>query len=231
MRWLAALTLGADQRLETQDWELLNASGTTHLVVISGLHIGLVAAFALGVSRLLARCLVPGGWRMAIWPGGARAWPLPAMRCWQDWKHRHCVPDHDPGRALGGQRSPCAGYLAGMVAGTGAGPAARSLVRLAPRVVAFLYCRGAVDPDLAGTRETEGRAWLVPGLVRTQCLLAPVMAAAVLLAFGRLAPAAPLINLVAVPLVSSLMVPLGLLAGCWPGYRRSRRPAGVCLRT
>ncbi|MDL4864040.1 ComEC/Rec2 family competence protein, partial [Halomonas elongata] len=41
-------------------------------------------------------------------------------------------------------------------------------------------------------------------------LLAPVMGAAVLLAFGRLAPAAPLVNLVAVPLVSSLMVPLGL---------------------
>ncbi|WP_280140870.1 ComEC/Rec2 family competence protein [Halomonas daqiaonensis] len=37
------------------------------------------------------------------------------------------------------------------------------------------------------------------------------MAAAVLLAFDRMAPAAPLVNLVAVPLVSSLLVPLGLL--------------------
>ncbi|MGO2132240.1 MAG: ComEC/Rec2 family competence protein, partial [Halomonas sp.] len=47
-------------------------------------------------------------------------------------------------------------------------------------------------------------------LLRTQWLLAPLMAAAVLLAFGRLAPAAPLVNLLAVPVVGSLMVPLGL---------------------
>ena len=37
------------------------------------------------------------------------------------------------------------------------------------------------------------------------------MAAAVLSAFGRVAPAAPLINLVAVPWVSSVMVPSALL--------------------
>lgn len=35
-RWLAALTLGAGERLDDDDWELLNATGTTHLMVISG---------------------------------------------------------------------------------------------------------------------------------------------------------------------------------------------------
>ncbi|SDL63466.1 Competence protein [Modicisalibacter muralis] len=55
-RWLAALTLGAGQRLTDDDWDLLNATGTTHLMVVSGLHIGLAAAFVLWLSRGLARC-------------------------------------------------------------------------------------------------------------------------------------------------------------------------------
>ncbi|CAN0590245.1 unnamed protein product, partial [Ectocarpus sp. 12 AP-2014] len=54
----------------------------------------------------------------------------------------------------------------------------------------------------------KGWCW---ALVRTQLLLALLMAAAVLVAFGRVAPAAPLINLIAVPWVSSVMVPTALL--------------------
>ncbi|WP_064698795.1 DNA internalization-related competence protein ComEC/Rec2 [Halomonas caseinilytica] len=227
MRWLAALTLGADQRLETQDWELLNASGTTHLVVISGLHIGLVAAFALGVSRLLARCLVPGGWRMAIWP-------------W--W----CAGLAATGYALlAGLEAPALRALimtlVGLWVASGRhAPGTWQAWWLALALVLLLDPLSAWRPGLwlsfiavalliliwQGRARPKGvRGWCL-ALVRTQCLLAPVMAAAVLLAFGRLAPAAPLINLVAVPLVSSLMVPLGLLgwllawipplsAACW----------------
>ncbi|MFC3292457.1 ComEC/Rec2 family competence protein [Modicisalibacter luteus] len=55
-RWLAALTLGAGERLDDSVWALLNASGTTHLVVISGLHVGLAATFVLLLARGLARC-------------------------------------------------------------------------------------------------------------------------------------------------------------------------------
>ncbi|HSP30747.1 MAG TPA: ComEC/Rec2 family competence protein, partial [Halomonas sp.] len=54
----------------------------------------------------------------------------------------------------------------------------------------------------------KGWCW---ALIRTQLLLAPLMAAAVLVAFGRVAPTAPLINLIAVPWVSSVMVPTALM--------------------
>ncbi|SEK62382.1 ComEC/Rec2-related protein [Halomonas daqiaonensis] len=67
-RWLAALTLGASERLEPHDWDLLNATGTTHLMVISGLHVGLVAAFSLWLARGLARLVTPGAWRLTVWP-------------------------------------------------------------------------------------------------------------------------------------------------------------------
>ncbi|MHB0776940.1 DNA internalization-related competence protein ComEC/Rec2 [Halomonas sp. WWR20] len=211
-RWLAALTLGASERLTRDDWDLFNATGTTHLMVISGLHIGLVAALMLWLSRRMARLLAPGSWRLATWPwwlagmsAAAYAWLAgldpPAMRAmlmtlvglwvasgrhapgaWQAWwLALGCVVVVDP---------------------------------LAPWRPGFWLSFMAVAVLILawdGRERPKGpKGWLW-ALCRTQLLLAPLMAAAVLLAFGRLAPVAPLVNLMVVPLVSSVMVPLGLL--------------------
>lgn len=75
-RWLAALTLGDSEQLTQDDWSLLNATGTTHLVVISGLHVGLVASFVLMLAKLGARFTTPTHWRMRTWP-----WWLAALAC------------------------------------------------------------------------------------------------------------------------------------------------------
>ncbi len=57
-RLLKALALGDGKALSTDDWSLLSRTGTTHLFVVSGLHIGMVAAISylllLPFSRLLA---------------------------------------------------------------------------------------------------------------------------------------------------------------------------------
>lgn len=42
---IAALVVGSRNDMQAGDWEVLLATGTIHLVAISGLHIGLVAAF------------------------------------------------------------------------------------------------------------------------------------------------------------------------------------------
>ncbi len=210
-RWLAALTLGAGERLSDDDWELLNASGTTHLMVISGLHVGLVAGVALWLSRGLARWLSPGRWRMAIWPwwsagaaavayAGLAGLEPPAMRAMIMVLLGLWVASgrHSPGPwqawwlalALVVMLDPLAVWRPGSWLSFGA--------------VALLILIWQGRP-----RPRGWRGWLW-ALARSQLLLAPVMAGAVLLAFDRLAPAAPLVNLVAVPLVGSLMVPLGL---------------------
>ena len=49
---LQALTVGVKSRISDTQWELLRDTGTAHLMAISGLHIGLVAAWALFFSRL-----------------------------------------------------------------------------------------------------------------------------------------------------------------------------------
>ncbi|WP_051530173.1 DNA internalization-related competence protein ComEC/Rec2 [Halomonas halodenitrificans] len=211
-RWLAALTLGASQRLTDDDWALLNASGTTHLMVISGLHVSLVAAVVLLLGRGLARLAMPTRWRLAVWPWwlaalGAGGYALlaglepPALRALTMTLVGLWVSSgrHAPG--------PWQGWWLALALVLLLDPlsAWRPGLWLSFSAVAMLILIWQGRPRPRGVR---GWLW---GLVRTQLLLAPGMAAAVLLAFDRLAPAAPLVNLVAVPLVSGLLVPLGLL--------------------
>ncbi|MCC8394395.1 ComEC/Rec2 family competence protein [Paraburkholderia sp. MMS20-SJTR3] len=61
-----ALAIGAQDDISDADWQLLRATGTSHLVAISGLHIGIVA----GLTGWLAAAL----WRRSGWLG--RNWPL-----------------------------------------------------------------------------------------------------------------------------------------------------------
>ena len=49
---LQALTVGVKSGISDDQWDLLRDTGTAHLMAISGLHIGLVAAWALLLSRL-----------------------------------------------------------------------------------------------------------------------------------------------------------------------------------
>ena len=51
MPWVQALSLAARAGFSDADWQLLRATGTTHLVAISGLHIGLVAGLGALVGR------------------------------------------------------------------------------------------------------------------------------------------------------------------------------------
>lgn len=211
-RWLAALTLGAGERLSDEDWALLNATGTTHLMVISGLHVSLVAAFVLLLSRGAARLVTPGRWRLVVWPWwlaacGASGYALlaglepPALRALTMTLVGLWVASgrHAPG--------PWQGWWLALALVLLIDPlsAWRPGLWLSFGAVAMLILIWQGRPRPRGVR---GWLW---GLVRTQLLLAPAMAAAVLLAFDRLAPGAPLVNLVAVPLVGSLLVPLGLL--------------------
>jgi competence protein ComEC len=63
---VAALAVGAQGDISAADWALMRATGTSHLVAISGLHIGLVA----GLGGWLAGAL----WRRSAFVG--RGWPL-----------------------------------------------------------------------------------------------------------------------------------------------------------
>ena len=48
-RLIAALAVGLTDGMSTDQWRVFNATGTTHLVAISGLHVTLFALLAFGV--------------------------------------------------------------------------------------------------------------------------------------------------------------------------------------
>ncbi|MCA9238406.1 MAG: ComEC/Rec2 family competence protein [Planctomycetales bacterium] len=58
----AAVILGARDQLDEETTETFLRTGTIHLMVVSGLHVGMLAALAWGTLRLLG---VHGGWRTA----------------------------------------------------------------------------------------------------------------------------------------------------------------------
>ncbi|HWT16713.1 MAG TPA: DNA internalization-related competence protein ComEC/Rec2 [Patescibacteria group bacterium] len=64
---LRALAIGDVRGLRDDDWDVLRATGTGHLIAISGLHVGLVAAFGAAWFALLFR----------TWPGLGLRWPRP----------------------------------------------------------------------------------------------------------------------------------------------------------
>ncbi len=66
-RFVAALALGDTRGLDDHDWQVLRATGLTHLIAISGFHVGLVAGFGVLLGRGLYRLL----------PSLARRCPLP----------------------------------------------------------------------------------------------------------------------------------------------------------
>ncbi|MEY2700925.1 MAG: hypothetical protein RIQ52_1680 [Pseudomonadota bacterium] len=48
---IQGLVLGATQRIQDEDWNILRITGTTHLIAISGSHIGLITLLVLKISQ------------------------------------------------------------------------------------------------------------------------------------------------------------------------------------
>lgn len=85
-----ALAVGTRHLLNSSQWEQFAATGTSHLMAISGLHIGLAAGFFVFVFRLLAALLrLPGNHRVQSLIAGLvgattyallSGWGIPAQR-------------------------------------------------------------------------------------------------------------------------------------------------------
>lgn len=208
-RFIRALALGDTRALDDVDWEALRANGLTHLIAISGFHVGLVAGF----FALMAR----GTWW--LWPALARRWPLPITAALA------AVLGAALYAAVAGFALPTLRTVL-MIAVVAAARTWRRPVRAFPALAMAAIAIIMVDPlAVAGAGfwlSFLGVAWLLWCLPRgggnplreflsaqgvaTLGLLPP---SAVL--FGQASLAGPIANLVAVPWWSLVVVPLALI--------------------
>jgi len=208
-RFVRALAIGDTRGLSEADWSLLRRFGLTHLIAISGFHVALVALLGVAAVRL-------GWW---CWPLLARCWPRPLAAAWAGLAVAVVYA------GVAGFSLPTVRTVLMIAVVALARSALRSLPPLQPLALAvaavllvdplavltpgfWLSC-GGVLLLIWGCGHAPlplGRGFLRAQWVATLGLL-PVLA----VAFLAVPVLGPLANLLAIPWISLLVVPLAVL--------------------
>ncbi|MEG0184835.1 MAG: DNA internalization-related competence protein ComEC/Rec2 [Stenotrophomonas sp.] len=227
-RFIQALALGDTRGLSDTDWSQLRALGLTHLIAISGFHVGLVAGFAALLCSSLWRC-----------------WPALASRCPRPQAAACVAALAAAGYAvIAGSELPTV-RTALMIAVVALARSARrpvpvvqglslaALAMLLPAplsvlsagfwlsfggVLWLLWCLPQSQP--------KGVAAMLRAALAAQGVASVALLPLAVALFGGTARLGPLVNLPVIPLWSLLVVPLALLgtglevlhggAGQWP---------------
>jgi competence protein ComEC len=216
---LVALSVGLTDRMSADQWRVFNATGTTHLVAISGLHVTLFALVAFFVARLLWRwsslllpwtrhverepfavmlgLLAAGGYSLLA------GFSVPTQRT---WLMLACVAmARLSARHAGAGRTFTLALVAVLL-----------LDPFAPLAAGFWLSFVAVGVILAAASAASANATTplarASGVVRLQFAIMLALAPLTFAIFNSMSLAGLWVNLIAIPVVSFLLVPL-VLAG------------------
>lgn len=209
---LAALAVGVTGAMSNEQWRVFNATGTTHLVAISGLHVTLFAALAIAAARRLwqhvsrLRERVPReSFAAALGVAAAFGYALLA------------------GFSVPTQRTlvMLAAWLLARQAARASGPLHAFGVALVVVIVldpfaalssGFWLSFGAVGAIILAAGARIGRAGRVREAARVQLAVSIALVPVTLVAFGGLSLAGFVVNALAIPVFTLLLVPLTLAA-------------------
>ncbi|MGZ8218476.1 DNA internalization-related competence protein ComEC/Rec2 [Methylomagnum sp.] len=204
-----ALTMGHEDDITPEQWDVLRKTGTAHLVAVSGSHIGLIAGFVFFLTRRAVAWLGVLRWSpplIAALAGLAAAWLYSALADFTIPTQRAMLM---VGVAMGAvilQRNlnPPHILATALLAVTLYDP----LAVLSP---GFWLSFGAVALMafvLSGRTGRTGAGW---SLVRINWATALGLAPVLLLFFRQVSLVSPLANLLAVPVLGTLLIPVCLV--------------------
>lgn len=240
----AALAVGATAHMTSEQWRVFNATGTTHLVAISGLHVTLFAWLAAHAARHMWRLLA---WLRIPLIAGARresfalatglvaafgysllaGFSIPAQRTLL--MLAAYVAARGSARSVGAQDllgAACIGVLlldplAPLAAGFWLSFGAMAALLAAPAsAAAFVERASAVR--VANVAMIHRRIDSLRAAIVAQVWLAVALVPITLAIFGGVSLAGWLANFAAIPLFSFVLVPLALLGAVaallWPAF-------------
>jgi competence protein ComEC len=216
---LQGLAVGETQAMTAAQWRVLSATGMTHLMAISGLHITMVAALGAWAGGGLVRWRRAQRYRLTAIHGQVVCGVLAALG--------YCL--------LAGMSVPTQRTLVMLCVAFGARLMRREwgidrtlalaliaillIDPLAPLAPGAWLSFGAVAVILLATAGSRARDGVVKNFARVQLAITIGLVPAVIAAFGSLSLISPLTNAVAVPLFTLFIVPLVLtgvlLAALW----------------
>jgi competence protein ComEC len=214
---IAGLAVGATQGISATQWQVFTATGTTHLIAISGLHVTMVAALAMLAARWL--------WRLPRRRLPRTSQANVACLCGAIAAASYAL--------LAGFSVPTQRTLAMLLVGLGstwlrrAQPASQVL-SVALIAVLLIDPHSALTPGfwlsfiaVAAILAMLGSLVLPAQPLRafftTQHVVSLALLPATLLLFGSVSLVAPLANLVAIPAFSCVLVPVTLLGTLFLG--------------
>ncbi len=213
---LRALTLGADDGIPAAQWDVFRATGTGHLVAISGMHISLVAGLAFATTRRLwsrstwltqwlaaPRAAAVAAMLLATLYSVLAGFGIPTRRAWL--MVLVLLSGVVLGRPTHASHSLALALLCVIVFDPFAVLSPGFWLSFVAVAIIFVRLTPRRDPQRGLTtrvgRETQQ-------LVRLQWALSLGLLPLTLLFFGQLGWVAPLANLMAVPWTTLLMMPL-----------------------
>ena len=222
---ISALVVGDQKAIDRSDWDIYRATGVAHLMSISGLHITMFAWLAAGLLGLVWRrstrlCMAMPAPHAAMLGGlllaGAYAvfcgWGLPAQRTLLMLLTFYVL-------RMTGRRWPWGHtWLLACVVVVAVDPWAlmQAGFWLSFVAVAILFATdpGRLSPSLGSASEASRSAPLARrflAMVREQWLMTLALAPLSLLLFGQVSLVGLVANLVAIPWVTLVVTPLGML--------------------
>ncbi|HEU4779132.1 MAG TPA: DNA internalization-related competence protein ComEC/Rec2 [Steroidobacteraceae bacterium] len=213
---LIALAVGLTDRLSADQWRVFNATGTTHLVAISGLHVTMFALVAFFAARRFWRWLPfvsrvdrePFAMLLGLGAAGAYAllsgFSVPAQRTWLMLAIFAAV--RLAARHAGAARVWSLALVAVLLMDPRAPLSAGFWLSFVAVGVILLMADATAE---SGAFSALAR---VSSAIRLQCAILLALAPLTFAVFGGLSLTAFAVNLLAIPLVSFVLVPL-VLAG------------------